>query len=161
MTGAHRRADQGLLQSVRWLLALIGLVSMLLAIVALPIYLAVTNSRFLTVALIAMQGILVLEFARRLAVKVLRNRTPSPKILADWIEDAAFVIALAISLIANIGQHQGWMHGAFQYTTLSVLGLFVVGLPGYWWHGKRRVTYALTARAVAGRWPWLAKDAVI
>lgn len=104
----------------------------------------------------ALQGLAAILYAKRLALKVLRNRNPSPVQLADWISDSAIVIMWVAGLIVSIGQLQGWMHGAVKYATLSVLGLFVVGMPHYWWRGQRRLARALTARAVAGRWPWSA-----
>jgi hypothetical protein len=102
------------------------------------------------------QGIAAVVLASQLALKVLRNRTPSPVGLADWIGDAAVVIVWVATVLANIGQNQGWMHGAFEYALDSIFGLLLVGLPVYWWRGKRFVVLALTARAVAGRWPWSA-----
>jgi len=89
-------------------------------------------------------------------VKVVRNRAPSPKILGDWIGDLALVIVWVAVVVASLGRIQGWMHGAFEYVMFSVLGLFAVGMPVYWWRGQQRVVLALTARAVAGRWPWSA-----
>jgi len=35
----------------------------------------------------------------------------------------------ATLLFGSTAQLQGWMHGAVKYATLSVLGLFVVGMP--------------------------------
>ena len=55
-----------------------------------------------------------------------------------------------------VGERQGWMHGAFEYATVGFDGLFAVGMPVYWWRGQRRIVLALTARSVAGRWPWSA-----
>jgi hypothetical protein len=34
--------------------------------------------------------------------------------LADWIGDRAFVLAWVAIALTTIGQHQGWMHGAFE-----------------------------------------------
>ncbi len=152
MTGAHRRADQdpvpSVIKSVPWLL-LVGFVGM-------PAYLLATDSKFLPIATMAAQGIVAVVLARRLALKVLRNRTPSPVILADWIGDGASVIAWVAVVLASIGRNQGWMHGAFEYAMAGILGLILVGMPVYWWRGQRRVVLSLTARAVAGRWPWSA-----
>jgi hypothetical protein len=160
MTGAHRRTDQdpvrSVLKSVRWLLLLVGFVALGLAFVGIPAYLLATDSKFLPIATMAVQGIVAVVLARRLALKVLRNRTPSPVVLADWISDSAFVIGWVVLVLASIGQNQGWMHGAFEYTMAGILGLFLVGMPVYWWRGQRRVVLALTARAIAGRWPWSA-----
>lgn len=161
MTGAHRRTEEQdpirpVLESVRWLLGLVGLIAVGLAIVGIPVYLAVTDSKFLPIATMALQGIVGVVLARQLALEVLRNRAPSPVVLAEWLSDSAIVIGWAISLLANIGQHQGWMHGAFEYAMFGILGLFVVGMPVYWFRGQRRVVLALTARAVGGRWPWSA-----
>jgi hypothetical protein len=64
----------------------------------------------------AAQGIVAVELARRLALKVLRNH-------------AALVVGWMVSVLASIGTNQGWMHGAFEFAMLSVLGLYLVGLP--------------------------------
>jgi hypothetical protein len=69
---------------------------------------------------------------RRLAVKVLRDSSPSPVVLADWIGDATVVIALVAVALLSIGQDQGCMHGAFEYAMGGICGLFVVGIPVYW-----------------------------
>jgi hypothetical protein len=102
------------------------------------------------------QGIVAVVLARRLALKVLHNRTPSPVVLGDWIGDLALPIGWVAVVVASIGQDQGWMHGAYEYALGSILGLLVVGMPVYWWRGQRRLVLVLTARAVAGRWPWSA-----
>jgi hypothetical protein len=160
MTGVHRRTEQdpvwSVLKSVRWLLGLVGLIAGSLAFVGIPAYLIVTDSKFLPVASMAVQGIVAVELARRLALKLLRNDSPSPVVLADWIGDAALVVGWMVTVLANIGTNQRWMHGAFEFAVLSVLALFLVGLPVYWFRGERRLVLALTARAVAGRWPWSA-----
>ena len=163
MTGAHRRPDEdpvrSTLRSVLSLLLLVGLIPAalaVLAIVGLIVYLVATGSRYELIALMALQGIVAVVLASQLARKVLRNRTPSPLILADWIGDGAFMIVWLVIVLSTIGESQGWTHGAFEYAIDSILGLFVVGLPVYWWWGKRRVVLALTARAVDGRWPWSA-----
>lgn len=89
MTGAHRQTEQdpvrSVLKSVRWMLALVGFVAVSLGIVGIPVYLLATDSKFLPIATMAAQGIVAVVLARRLALKVLRNRTPSPVVLADWI----------------------------------------------------------------------------
>lgn len=69
MTGAHRRAPEPhrvrtALKSVWWLLLLLGLIAVVSA----------TNSKYLQIVVLATQGIIMLDLARRLAVKVLRNR---------------------------------------------------------------------------------------
>ena len=145
-----------LLQGVGLLLLLVGLIAAGLAIVGIPAYLIATDSKFLPIATVAMQGIFVVVLARRLALKVLRNRTPSPVILAEWIGDTAVLILWVLVLLTTIGQYRGWMHGAFEYAMDGIFGLVGVGLPVYWWRGKRRVVLALTARLVDGRWPWSA-----
>jgi hypothetical protein len=163
MAGAHRRPDEApvrsTLKSVLWLLLLLGVIVAGLAILAILgfiVYLIATDSKYSPIATAAVQGICAGVLARELVVKVLRNRTPSPVILADWIDDAAVVIAFVACVLAGTGQYEGWMHGAFEYAMSSILGLFIVGMPVYWWRGKRRVVLALTARAVDGRWPWSA-----
>jgi hypothetical protein len=150
-------------ESVRWMLQGIGLLAAVLAILAaglaiigIPAYLIATDSKFTPIALMVLQGIVAVVLAKRLAVKVVRNRAPSPKILADWIGDLALVIVWVAVVAASFGRIQGWMHGAFEYVMFSILGLFAVGMPVYWWRGQQRVVLALTARAVAGRWPWSA-----
>jgi len=159
MTGSHRRTDQdpvrSELKSVRWLLQ-IGFVAASLAVVGMSVYLLVTQSNYLAITTTALQGFLVVTYARQLALKVLGDRAPSPVVLADWIDDSALVIMWAAVLLASIGHIQGWMHGAYEYATNSILGLFAVAMPVYWWRGRRRVVLALTARSVAGRWPWSA-----
>ena len=163
MTGAHRRPDEdpvrSTFKSVLWLLLLVGLIAAglaLLAIVGFIVYVIATDSKYLPIVTTAIQVIIVVVFASELVLKVRRNHTPSPVILADWIDDAAVVMVFVVCLLAGIGRDEGWMHGAFEYVTSSILGLFIVAMPVYWWRGKRRVVLALTARAVAGRWPWSA-----
>jgi hypothetical protein len=157
MTGAHRRMYEdrvrSAVKSVRWLL--VSLVAGAIAIVGVLVYLLATHPKYLPIVAITMQGIVAVELARRLAVKVLRNRTPSPVVLADWIGDGAFVIGWVAIALLTIGREQGWMHGAFEYAMGGIDGLFAVGMPVYWWRGQRRVVLALTARSVAGRWPWV------
>jgi peptidoglycan/LPS O-acetylase OafA/YrhL len=164
MLGAHRRPDEDpvrpTLKSILWQLLLAGVIVAglaFLAIVGMIVYLIATDSKYLPIATAAVQGIAAGVLARELVLKMLRNRTPSPIILADWIGDAAVVIAFVVCVLAGVGQYEGWMHGAFEYATSSILGLFVVVMPVYWWRGKRRVVLALTARAVDGRWPWSAE----
>ncbi len=100
-------------KSVRWLL--VSLVAGAIAIVGVLVYLLATHPKYLPIVAITMQGIVAVELARRLAVKVLRNRTPSPVVLADWIGDGAFVIGWVAIALLTIGREQGWMHGAFEY----------------------------------------------
>jgi hypothetical protein len=118
-------------------------------------YLIVAGSEYQArIGLTALQGFLAIVYGRRLALKVAGNRTPSPVVLAGWIGDSALVIMWVVSVLAGICELQGWMHGAVEYAVLSIAGLFAVGMPVYWWRGQRRLVLALTARAVAGRWPW-------
>lgn len=154
MAGAHRGAggDPVTREGVLALLWLIGL----LAVVGVVAYFLVTDWKDLPIITLALQALLVATYAQRLVVKVVRNRAPSPKILAGWIGDLAFLIMWAAIALTNFGRIQGWMHGAFDDVMLSILGVFAVGMPVYWWRGQRRVVLALTARAVAGRWPWSA-----
>jgi hypothetical protein len=156
MTGAHRRPGQDPVRFALKSVLLAGFIAASLAIVGIFAYLLATDSKYLLIIAMALQGFLAITYARRLAVKVLRNRTPSPVILADWIGDLALVIAWVAAALASFGQIQGWMHGAFEYAMDSSFGLLLVGMPAYWWRGQRRVVLALTARAVAGRWPWSA-----
>jgi hypothetical protein len=144
------------LQGVGLILLLVGFIAAILALVGIPVYLIATDSKYLPIATVAMQGIIAVIFASKFVLKVLRNRTPSPVILADWIGDSAVVMAFVVGLLGGIGRYAGWMHGAFEYAMGSILGLFAVGLVVYWVWGQRRVALALTARAVAGRWPWSA-----
>jgi len=164
MTGAHRRPDESpvrsTFKSVLWLLLLVGVIAAglaLLAVVGFIVYLIATDSRYLPIVITAMQVIIVVVFASELVRKVLRNRTPSPVTLADWIDDAAVVMVFVVCLLGGIGQDEGWMHGTFEYVISIILGLLAVGLLVYWSWGKRRVVLALTARAVDSRWPWSAE----
>jgi hypothetical protein len=161
MTGLHRQADQSparvALESIRWSL-LVGFVAASLAGLGVCIYLLATDSKYLPVMTMALQGLAAVFYARRLALRVMRNRKPSPVNLADWISDSAMLIMWAAVLFVSIAQLQGWMHGPVKYATLGVLGLFVVGMPLYWWRGQRSLALALTARAAAGRWPWSGGD---
>jgi hypothetical protein len=161
MSGAHRQTDQdpvrSALKSVRWLLGLLGFIAVSLAIVGIPVYLLTRGGRFLPIFTITMQGVIVVVLARRLVRDVHRDRTPSAVVMADWIGDSAYVTAWVALLVVSIAQHQGLMHGAFQYAMFGIMGLFLVGLPVYWFvGGEQRAVLALTARAVAGRWPWSA-----
>jgi hypothetical protein len=90
-------------------------------------YFLVTDWKDLPTITLALQVLLVATYAKRLVVKVVRNRTPSPKILADWIGDLAFVITWVAIALTSFGRIQGWMHGAFDYVMLSIFGLFAVG----------------------------------
>jgi hypothetical protein len=139
------------------LLGLLGFIVVSLAIVGIPAYLLATGGRLLPIFTMAMPGIVAVVLARRLVLDVLRNRSPSPVVLADWIGDSAIVIVWVALVLTSIVQHQGWMRGALEYALYSVIGLFLVGMPIYWWlGGEQRVVVGLTARAVAGRWPWSA-----
>ena len=152
MTGAHCRINEHPIGS-----AVMAAVSLLLAgLVVASLVLLATHSKYLPIAVIAGQCTIAVWYAGTLAVKMLRDRAPSPVVLADWIGDGAFVIVWIAIALASVGQHQGWMHGAFEYTTIGLCGLFAVSMPVYWWRGKQRAVLALTARATAGRWPWSA-----
>lgn len=87
---------------------------------------------------------------------MLRNRMPSPAVLADWIGSSAGVIVWVAALLVSIGNTQGWMHGTFEYAIIGICELFLVGVPVYQWRGRQRVVLALTTRAAAGSWPWSA-----
>jgi hypothetical protein len=154
MTGAHRRADIDSVtrEGVSALLWLVGL----LAVVGVFAYFLVTDWKDLPIITLTLQALIVATYAKRLVVKVLRNRAPSPKILADWIGDLAIMIVWVAVVLSSFGRIEGWMHGAFEYVMLSIFGLLAVGMPAYWWRGQQRVVLALTSRAVAGRWPWSA-----
>lgn len=167
MPGAHRQAGQDPVRSAAksawWITQGVGIVAVGLAILAvglavlgIPIYLIATSSKYQWLGIAGLQGLVTVELARQLAVKVLRNRAPSPKNLADWMGDAAVLIGFVFVVLVSIGEYEGWMHGAFSYATDSILGVLVVGLPVYWWRGKQRLVLALTARAIAGQWPWSA-----
>ena len=143
---------QSALENVGCLLLLVGV----LADLGLFGYLLATDSKDLPIPVMALQGLIVITYARRLAVKILRNRSPSPVILADWISDSGRVILWTVLLVATIGQFEGWVQGGFRYALLAVFGLFIVGMPLYWWRGQQRLVLAFTARSVAGRWPWSA-----
>jgi hypothetical protein len=160
MTGAHRQTDQNVvcsvLKSVRWLLLLVGFIAATLAIVGIPLYLVVTSPRLGPIVVTVIQGLVAIQLGRRLVLEVLRNRAPSPVILAEWISDSALVITWTVIVLASIGREQGRMHGAVEYAAATFLGVFLVSMPVYWWRGQHRVVLALTARSVAGRWPWSA-----
>jgi hypothetical protein len=156
MTGAHSRTDEDPVQSVLGNVGCLLLLASVLALVGLFAYLLATDSKDLPIPLMALQGLVVITYARRLALKILRNRSPSPVILADWISESARVIAWTVVLLITIGEFEGWMHGAVRYALAGILGLFIVCLPLYWWRGQRRLVLALTARLVESRWPWSA-----
>jgi hypothetical protein len=156
MTGAHSRVNQ---HPVRGAVMAAGMAASLLLLAGLfvtSLVLMATHSKYLQIVVIAFQSTIAVWFAGTLAVKMLRDRTPSPVVLADWIGDGALVIVWIAIALASVGQYQGWMHGAFEYTTTSLCVLFAVSMPVYWWRGKQWVVLALTARAIAGRWPWSA-----
>jgi hypothetical protein len=152
MTGVHRRAgwDPVTAEGVRALLWLIGF----FAVVGVFAYFLVTDWKALPFLTLALQALILATSAKRLIVKVVRNRAPTPVVLADWIGDLALLIGWVVAVISAIGRNLGWMHGAFEYALISMLVVFAVGMPAYWWKGQRRVVLALTARSVAGRWPW-------
>lgn len=152
MTGAHRREgwDATTVEGVRALLWLIGFI----AVIGVFAYFLVTDWKDLPILLLALQAFLAATYAKRLVVKVVRNRTPTPVVIADWIGDLAVFIGWFVVVISGIGRQLGWMHGAFEYALVSIFVLFAVAMPVYWWRGQRRVALALTARSVAGRWPW-------
>jgi hypothetical protein len=154
MTGAHRRADIDpvTLEGIRALLWLLGF----LAVVGVFAYFLVTDWKDLQILTLALQALIAATYVKRLVVKVLRNRAPSPKVLAGWIGDSAIVIVWVAIVLASFGRIQGWMHGAFEYVMYSTFGLLAVGMPVYWWRGRQQIVLSLTARAVAGRWPWSA-----
>ncbi len=152
MTGAHRNADRDptSVEGVRALLWLVGV----LAAVGVFAYFLVADWNDLPTLVLVPQALLVATYAKRLVVNVARNRTPTPVVLADWIGDLALFIGWFVVVISGIGRQLGWMHGAFEYVLVCILVLFAVAMPVYWWRGQRRVVLALTARSVAGRWPW-------
>lgn len=152
MTGAHRRTERDpvTVEGVRALLWLVGLV----AVIGVFAYVLVTDWKDLPILLLALQALIAATYAKELVVNVVRNRAPTPVVIADWIGDLAVLIGWLVVVISGIGQHLGWMHGAFEYALVSVLVLFAVGMPVYWWRGQRRVVLVLTARSIAGRWPW-------
>jgi hypothetical protein len=152
MTGAHRRAgmDPTTLEGIRALLWLVGF----LAVVGVFAYFLVTDWHDLPILTLVLQSLILATFAKELVLKVVRSRTPTPVALADWIGDLARLIGWIAVVISAIGQNLGWMHGAFKWALSCILVLFVVGMPLYWWKGQRRVVLALTARSVAGQWPW-------
>jgi hypothetical protein len=152
MTGAHRREgwDQTTVEGVRALFWLIGFV----AVIGVFAYFLVTDWKDLPIILLALQALLAATYAKELVVKVVRNRSPTPVLIADWIGDLALLIAWFFILISGIGRQLGWMHGAVEYALMSILALFAVGMPVYWFWGQRRAVISLTARSVAGQWPW-------
>jgi hypothetical protein len=89
MTGAHSRTDEDPVQSVLGNVGCLLLLASVLALVGLFAYLLATDSKDLPIPLMALQGLVVITYARRLALKILRNRSPSPVILADWISESA------------------------------------------------------------------------
>jgi hypothetical protein len=156
MTGAHCRINKHPIRSAVMAAGMAAVLLLMAGLIVACIVLMATHSKHLPIVVIAMQSTIAVWSAGTLAGKMQRDRTPSPVVLADWIGDVALVIVLTDAALANVGQHQGWMHGAFEYTTLALCGLFTVTMPVYWWRGKQRVVLALTARATAGRWPWSA-----
>jgi hypothetical protein len=152
MTGAHRRPgwDPVTVEGVRALLWLAGF----FAVIGVFAYFLVTDWKDLRILVLALQVLLAGTYAKELVVEVVRNRMPTPAVIADWIGDLALVILWLLIVISGIGQHLGWMHGAAEYALLSILTLLAAGMPVYWWWGQRRVVLALTARSVAGQWPW-------
>lgn len=156
MTGAHSRTDEEPVQSILENVGCLLLLASVLALVWLFTYLLATDSKDLPIPMMALQGLVVITYARRLAVKILRSRSPSPVMLADWISDSARVIAWTVVLLITIAEFEGCMHGALRYALAGILGLFIVCMPLYWWRGQRRLVLALTERLVAGRWPWSA-----
>jgi hypothetical protein len=154
MTGAHRRAgwDPVTVAGVRALLWLIGFFSA----VGVFAYFLVADWKDLPILILVPQALILAISAKELVVKVVRNRAPTPVLIADWIGDLGLLTGWVVVVITTIGRNLGWMHGAFEYAVGGMLVLYAVGMPVYWWKGKRRIVLALTARSVAGRWPWSA-----
>jgi hypothetical protein len=59
----------------------------------------------------------------------------------------AQLFGAVVVVLASIGQLRGWMHGMFRDFIGSVLVLYVIGSPVYWFGGKRRLIAALRTRA--------------
>ncbi len=136
MTGAHRRQgwDPVTVAGVRALLWLVGLT----AVIGVFAYFLVTDWKDLSILLLALQVIITATYAKELVVNVVRNRTPTPVVIADWIGDLALLVGWFVVVMSGIGQHLGWMHGALEYALVSIFALFAVGMPVYWWWGQRR-----------------------
>ena len=108
------------LKNILWLAGFLGS----LAFLGFLADMIVTDSRYLPVMTMAGQCLVALIFAEKLAQKVLRNRTPSPVILADWIGDSAAVITLVALLLARFTS-TGVVYGVADaaVTDLPVVGV--------------------------------------
>jgi hypothetical protein len=161
MTGEHRRTSVKPFWSA-WtrstLLALLVTVGVL-AYLAIVIYVLVGGQRWSSLLIAGNLALATVVWAGRLAGEVLRDRTRSPASVAEWIGDAVMVIGLALTLVADIGDRERWLHGSAEFALRSATGVILAAWPVYFLVGQRRMEGVLTARLVGGRWPWSARDA--
>jgi hypothetical protein len=157
MTGAHRSTTQdrvaGGLKSASWLMTVIGVIMVPLALLALAIYLPIALHAGLQPYTIAVQSLTCALALGKLAWILLRKRGRSPEDLVRLIAQAGVWLCLVTTLLADISQEQGWLHGAYRYAVDAISGLFLLGIPLYCFGGKRRLTAILTARDADRQWP--------
>jgi hypothetical protein len=122
-----------------------------LALVVLAIYAPVSPRAGLDPVTVGLQGTACAMTMGNVGWLVLRMRWRSPREQVYLAGRAGLLATLTALLLIDIGQSLGWMHGAYEASTLGICCLAVVAMPLYWFGGKRRLLAVLTARAASGR----------
>jgi hypothetical protein len=90
-------------------------------------------------------GVIVIRTAHRLVLNLADQRLRSAEQMADRLSLIAELIGALVVALAAVGQLRGWMHGMFRDVVAGVLAVYLVGMPVYWYGGKRRLIAVLRA----------------
>jgi hypothetical protein len=146
VSGTHRgKPDNSVL------IALLAVVVIPLAVIGLIIYVASRHPSVIFILVSVLDGVVVIQATHRVVLN-LAERPQSAEQLARRLSLLAQLLGAAVVALAAIGQLRGWMHGMFRDVIATVLVLYAIASPVYWFGGKRRLIGMLSART-AGNEP--------
>lgn len=128
------------------LIALFAVVGIPIAVIGFTIYLAARHPSVILIIVSVLDGVIVIQAAHRVILN-LAERPQSAEQLVQRLSLVAQLIGAVVAALAAIGQVRGWMHGMFRDVVMTVLVLYVIAAPVYWFGGKRRLIAMLKPRA--------------
>jgi len=129
------------------LIALVVVVVVPLAGIGFIIYLGIKHRSGVLILLGALDGIILIQAAHRAVLNLANKQLHSTEQMADRLSLIAQLVGALVAALASIGQVRGRMHAAFRDVIAGVLVLYLVGLPIYWFGGRRRLISVLRTRA--------------
>jgi hypothetical protein len=129
------------------LIALAAVIAVPTALIGSLIYLGLRHPTWLYLLVSVVDCVIVVQSAHRLVLHLARQQTQAAEELVARLSLYAQLVAAAVVAIISIGFALHWMmNETFRDSVLGLCLVYVVGMPVYWFGGKRLLIASLKAR---------------